>query len=57
MLLKDSMKNNQLLMDTIKDMYSERTKIPKKKLVDILKHDLWWDAKTCLEYGLVDEVI
>jgi len=55
--LKDSMKNNELLMNTIKSMYSERTKIPKKKLADILKHDLWWDAKTCLEYGLVDEVI
>ena len=55
--LKDSMKNNELLMDTIKNMYIERTKIPKKKLGEILKHDLWWDAKTCLEYGLVDEVI
>ena len=23
----------------------------------ILKHDLWWDAETCLKYGLVDEII
>jgi len=55
--LKDSMKNNELIMETIKDMYIERTKIPKKKLNEMLKHDLWWDAKTCLEYGLIDEVI
>ena len=28
-----------------------------KKLDEILKHDLMWDAKTCLEYGLVDEIV
>jgi ATP-dependent protease ClpP protease subunit len=28
-----------------------------RKLDEILKHDLLWDAKMCLKYGLVDEVI
>ena len=28
-----------------------------KKLNEILKHDLMWDAKTCLEYGMIDEII
>jgi len=28
-----------------------------KKLNEILKHDLWFDSKTCLEYGLVDEIV
>ena len=55
--LKDDMKNNELLMKVIKDIYEEHTKIPKKELSKILKHDLWWDAKTCLKYGLVDEII
>ena len=55
--LQDDMKNNDLLMKTIKDLYEEHTKIPKKQLSNILKHDLWWDAKKCLEYGLVDEII
>ena len=55
--LKDDMKNNDLLMKTIKDLYQERTKIPKTKLNQILKHDLWFDAKTCLRYGLVDDII
>ncbi|MBO68121.1 MAG: hypothetical protein CL398_07395 [Acidiferrobacteraceae bacterium] len=55
--LKDDMKNNDLLMETIKNIYDEHTKIPKKQLNKILKHDLWWDAKTCLEYGLVDDII
>lgn len=55
--LRDDMKNNDLLMKTIKDIYMEHTKIPKRQLNKILKHDLWWDAETCLKYGLVDEII
>ena len=55
--LKDDMKNNDLLMVTIKKIYNKHAKIPKKKLNEILKHDLWFDAKTCLEYGLVDDII
>ena len=55
--LKDSMQNNDLLMETIKNLYIERTKIPKKELEEMLKRDLWWDAKTCLKYGLIDDII
>ncbi len=55
--LKDDMKNSDALMKRIKGIYEERTKIPKRKLNEILKHDLWWDAETCLKYGLVDEII
>tara|TARA_R110002074_G_scaffold35870_2_gene97714 strand:+ start:43 stop:678 length:636 start_codon:yes stop_codon:yes gene_type:complete len=55
--LKDDMKNNDLLMKTIKGLYQEHTKIPKTKLNQILKHDLWFDAKTCLKYGLVDDIL
>tara|TARA_R110002110_G_scaffold119861_3_gene294593 strand:- start:669 stop:1307 length:639 start_codon:yes stop_codon:yes gene_type:complete len=54
--LKDDIKNCDLLMETIKNIYEERTKIPKKELKEMLKHDLWWDAKTCLKYGLIDEI-
>jgi ATP-dependent Clp protease protease subunit len=55
--LQDDMKNSDNLMNRIKAIYEERTKIPKAKMDEILKHDLWWDAKTCLRYGLVDEVL
>tara|TARA_Y100000310_G_scaffold320702_1_gene377418 strand:- start:238 stop:861 length:624 start_codon:yes stop_codon:yes gene_type:complete len=55
--MKDDMENCDLFMRIIKDIYHEHTKIPKKKLKEILKHDLWFDAETCLEYGLVDEII
>tara|TARA_Y100000034_G_scaffold121793_1_gene166465 strand:+ start:388 stop:1002 length:615 start_codon:yes stop_codon:yes gene_type:complete len=55
--LKDSIENCDLFMQIIKDIYGEHTKIPKKKIKEILKRDLWFDAETCLEYGLVDEII
>ena len=55
--LKDDMDNNELIMKKIKDLYQEYTKIPKNKLSEILKHDLWWDADMCLKYGLIDEII
>jgi len=55
--LKDDMKNCDVLMKTIKKIYMEHAKIPKSKLSQILKHDLWFDAKTCLNYGLIDEII
>ena len=54
--LEDDMENNKHLMDTIKAIYKEHTKVPMKKLNEILKHDLWFDSKTCLDLGLVDEV-
>jgi ATP-dependent protease ClpP protease subunit len=55
--LKDDMENSENLMKVIRDIYSKHTKIPKKELDKLLTHDLWWDAKTCLKYGLIDEII
>ena len=55
--LEDDMENNKHLMTTIKSIYKRYTTIPMKKLDEILKHDLWFDSKTCLKYGLVDEII
>lgn len=55
--LKDDMKNSDTLMGRIKLIYERHAKIPKKQLSDILKHDLWFDAKTCLKYGLVDDIL
>jgi ATP-dependent Clp protease protease subunit len=55
--LQDDMKNSENLMKRIKEIYGAKTKIPKIKMDELLKHDLWWDAKTCLKYGLVDEIL
>ena len=55
--MEDQMTSNRGMMKTIKDYYKEKTKIPEKELEEILKHDLWWNAKKCLKYGLVDAII
>ena len=55
--LKDDMENSENLMKRIKEIYEKHTKVPKTKMDEILKRDLWWDAKTCLKYGLVDEIL
>ena len=55
--LQDDNINFNKLMDTIKAIYAEYTKIPEAKIMEILDHDLWFDADKCLEYGLVDEII
>lgn len=55
--MKDDNKNNERLMELIRNIYAQYTEIPKKKLNEILKRDLWFDAETCLSYGLVDEIL
>jgi ATP-dependent protease ClpP protease subunit len=55
--MQDDMQNSEMLMKKIKKIYSENTKIPKEELDKILKHDIWWEAEKCLEYGLIDEII
>jgi ATP-dependent protease ClpP protease subunit len=55
--MKDDMQNCNLFMDKINEIYGQYTKIPKNVLKDILKRDIYMDAKTCLKYGLVDKII
>tara|TARA_Y100000289_G_C3928927_1_gene155204 strand:+ start:1214 stop:1867 length:654 start_codon:yes stop_codon:yes gene_type:complete len=55
--MQDDMQNSEMLMNKIKNIYRQHTKIPQEELDNILKHDLWWEAEKCLEYGLVDELI
>lgn len=55
--LMDDMENNKVLMNAIQNIYLERTKIPAKLLKEILKKDIYFDAKQCLKYGLVDDII
>jgi len=54
---EDEKKNLDLMMKMIKNIYREYTKIPEKKLDEILKRDLMLDANTCLKWRLVDEII
>lgn len=55
--MKDEMLSIEKIMRVIKDLYAERTKLPSQKIEEILQHDVWFTAKECLEYGLVDEII
>jgi ATP-dependent Clp endopeptidase proteolytic subunit ClpP len=55
--VKDEVKNLKNLMKVIKKIYKKKTDVPEEKLDKILKHDLWWNSKKCLKYGLVDKVI
>lgn len=54
--IEDDFANLKELMEKIKDIYKEHTKIPKKELNELLKHDLWLNADKCIKYGLVDEI-
>ena len=54
--LEDEMQNLKQLMSKIKQIYKTKTKVDKNNLDEILKHDLWWDAKKCLNLGLVDKI-
>lgn len=53
---QDNQKNLDQIMEQIKELYKDYTNVPHDQLDEILKHDLWWNAKKCLDFGLVDEI-
>ena len=54
---EDEMKNLTLLTRDIKNLYKKHTNITQKQLDMLLKKDLLLTAKTCFNYGFVDEII
>lgn len=55
--LEEQQENYRRLMQIIKSVYKQYTKMPMKTLEDILKKDLWLTAEECLHYGMVDEIV
>lgn len=55
--LQDEIKNLDQWMKVIKGVYKEYTDVPMDKIDEILKHDLWFDAKKCRKLGLVDYIL
>lgn len=55
--MEDEFYNCKNLMKLLKDFYKKHTKIPMKKLDELMKHDLWMNAEECLQNGVVDEII
>lgn len=53
---KDEMENLEMFMDKIKNIYVKHSKMNKKQVADFLKREKYFDATTCLELGLIDEV-
>ena len=55
--LEEQLTNMKVLMTIIRNTYLNYTNINPVLLNSLLKKDLWLDARTCLTYGLVDEII
>lgn len=55
--MQDQMTNMRILMSIIRKIYLEYTKLDEDTLNALLQKDLWLESKTCLAYGLVDEII
>jgi ATP-dependent protease ClpP protease subunit len=55
--IKDNFDNYTSLMEHIKNYYVSNTKLTREELDVQLAKDLTWNAETCLEKGLVDEII
>lgn len=55
--MEDDMETCKHLMKVLKDFYKKNTKIPMKKLDELMKHDIYMEADECLSYGIVDEII
>lgn len=55
--LEDCMENSKKIMNLIKGIYKQYSKVPMKDIDNILKRDIWWDSETCLKMGLVDGIV
>lgn len=55
---EDFQNSDQDMKRLIKIYHSElKGKMTKKQIEEALKHDYWWDADTCVNKGLCDEII
>ncbi len=54
--LQDEMENCNKLMRLLKDFYKKHTKMPMKKLDELLSKDIWLSPQEAIDYGLVDEI-
>jgi ATP-dependent protease ClpP protease subunit len=55
--IEDDVQNYKMLYKKLTDILEEKTKIPKPVMQDLLKSDLFLDAKKCKRYGMIDEII
>ena len=55
--MDDAMKNMQMLMKKLRNVYIENSAITESELNGMLTHDLWLDAQMCKKLKLVDEIL
>jgi ATP-dependent protease ClpP protease subunit len=55
--IDEHFENMSQLSKLLIDYYKDHTKMNEDDLKEILKHDYYWDARTCVEKGLVDEIM
>lgn len=55
--IKDKFNNADQLMNNVADIYLSKTNITLQKLVYLLQHEIMLNSTTCLQLGLVDEII
>jgi ATP-dependent protease ClpP protease subunit len=57
--LKEDFHNSEQDMKRLINIYHSelKGKMTKNQIADALKHDYWWDAKTCVNKGLCDEIL
>lgn len=53
---RDEIENQKELFSRLREIYLSETKFKKKELEDILEHELWLNAETCVKKGLVDKI-
>ena len=54
---KDESKNLKKFTHKIRSLYSKHSKLTAEKLNQVLTRDIWWSAKKCEKYGLIDEIL
>ena len=55
--IEEEITNLKELMEKIKQIYNKHSNINNQQIDEILKHDYWWNAQTCIKHGLVDKII
>lgn len=55
--IHNSTQLNDKYFDNIINIYKKRTKFKHEELTELIQHDLWLNAKFCLEKGIVDRII
>jgi ATP-dependent Clp protease, protease subunit len=53
---KDELRNQELIMKLISNIYLRYTKFQNSDLEEMLKHDFVLDAAECVKFGLVDSI-